>query len=113
MPTPYSPYAGSAIFSFGARLLEELVRDLHQNPGAIARVRLAAARAAVAQIHEDRERLADDLVRFPALDVDDKADAAGVVFETRIVQALFLRPAIRCDRADVTHCMRSQTRLGA
>ena len=78
-----------------AHLFEKLVRDLHQNPGAIARVRLAATRPAVAQIHKDRESLTDDLVRFAALYVDDEADAAGLMFEPRVVQALFLRPTIR------------------
>ena len=56
---------------------EEVVRDLHQNAGAIAGARIGADRAAMFEIAEDRKRVLDDLVRLAALDVGDEADAAG------------------------------------
>ena len=40
------------------------------------------------QIDQQLQRLADDAVRLLALDVDDEADAAGVVLVPRIVEAL-------------------------
>ena len=56
--------------------------------GAVPGVDLAAAGAAVQQVLEHGERLAHDGVRLSALDVDDEADAAGVVLVGGIVEAL-------------------------
>ena len=70
------------------RLAEELVRKLQEHAGAVARVHLAAARAAVQEIDGYLERLPDELVRSLALDVHDEPDAARVVLEARVVQAL-------------------------
>jgi hypothetical protein len=39
-------------------------------------------------IHEDLEALRDDGVGFPALHIDDEADAAGVVLIAGIVESL-------------------------
>src|SRR2546428_2783307 len=78
---------------------EELVRRLEQDAGAVARVRLAAARAPVEQVDEDLQRLADDRVRLLARDVDDEAAAAGVVLVARGAEALGGRLAgRRCRR---------------
>ena len=52
---------------------EELVGDLDQDAGAVAGVVLAAAGAAVVQVDERRQAVADQLVRFPPLQVDDEA----------------------------------------
>ena len=73
-----------AIAAFGRererhRLAQERVRRLNENPGAVTGIGLAAARAAVLQVDEDLQCLADDVVRSPALDVYDKAHTAGVV----------------------------------
>ena len=74
------------------RLLgEELVRDLHQDAGAVAGARIGADRAAMLEIAEDGERVLDDLVRLAALDVGDEADAAGILVERGIVKALRAR----------------------
>ena len=67
---------------------QELVRHLEQDAGAIAGIRLAAARTPVKEVDENPERLAHDRVRPPALDVDHEADAAGVVLAARVVQPL-------------------------
>ena len=37
---------------------------------------------------EDLDRLADDVVRLAVLQIDDEADAAGIVLVPRVVQAL-------------------------
>jgi hypothetical protein len=67
------------------------VRDLHENPGPVARVGFAAAGAAVVQIEEHRQGVADDFVRFPALDVDDKPHPARFMLILRVVKTLFRR----------------------
>jgi len=65
---------------------EEAVGDLQEDARAVAGVRLAAARAAVEQVDQHLQGLAHDAVRFPALDVDDKPDAARVVLVAGIVK---------------------------
>ena len=72
----------------GALAREELVRDLDQDAGAVAGLRIAAAGAAVRQVDQDLDALDDDVVRFVTLDVGDEADAAGVVFSARVVETL-------------------------
>ena len=67
---------------------EELVRDLDQEPGAVARVVLTSAGAAMVQVDERREAIADDLMRLPPLQVDDEADAAAIVLVAGVVQTL-------------------------
>src|SRR5690606_13535405 len=69
---------------------EELVRDLNQDAGAVAGVRLAAARAAVLEIQQDLDALGDDVVRLAALEMDDEPDAAGVLLVLGIVKSLSL-----------------------
>ncbi|MGY4466834.1 hypothetical protein ACVWWK_002516 [Bradyrhizobium sp. LB9.1b] len=66
---------------------EEGVRDLHQNAGAVTGARIGADGAAVLEVAEDAECVRDDLVGLLALDVGDEADAAGILFQARIVQA--------------------------
>src|SRR5947209_6198852 len=61
---------------------------------AVARVGLAAAGPAVLQVDEDLDRLAHQVVRPAAVQVHDEADAAGVVLEARVVQALLGGEAI-------------------
>ena len=76
-----------------ARFDEERVGHLQQHAGAIAGVGLAAAGAAVVEVLQHLDRLLQDLVRLAALDVDHEADAAGVVLEPGIVEALLGRQA--------------------
>jgi len=49
----------------------------------------------VLQVQEDLERLADYLVRSAPIDVDDEADAASVVLESRIVKTLLWGRTVR------------------
>ena len=71
--------------------LQELVRQLDQNAGAVAGIGLATAGAAVVQVQQHLQGLLNDGVGLPALDVDHEAHAAGLVLELRIVQALLGR----------------------
>ena len=60
-------------------------------PGAVAGVVLAAAGAAVVQVDQGRQAVADQPVRLPPLEVDHEADAAAIVLVLRVVEALRLR----------------------
>ena len=71
----------------GGFLGEKFVRHLHQDAGAVAGARIGADRAAVLEIDKDGQRVFDDLVRFASLDVGNKSDAAGILFQRRIKQA--------------------------
>ena len=69
-------------------LAEEPVGDLDQDAGAVAGVDLAARRAPVLEVAQRADALAHDVVAAQALHVDDEVDAAGVVFERGVVEAL-------------------------
>jgi len=69
-------------------LAQESVRHLDQQACAVRELRIPAHRAAVVQVLQDRQALVDDRVRFFALDVRDKTDAASVVLAGRVVEAL-------------------------
>src|SRR6185437_4714932 len=76
------------------RLLgEELVRDLHQDARAVAHARVGADGATVLEVAQDAQTVLDDLVRLAALDVGDEADAAGILVQRRVVEALRQRRA--------------------
>src|SRR6202000_1539481 len=66
---------------------EELVRDLHQNAGAVAGARIGADRAAVLEVDQDRQRVLDDLVRLASLDIGNKSAAAEILSQRGIKQA--------------------------
>ena len=57
IPTPYSPGAGSVKPSLAHSPVKEGVRDLDQDAGAVAGLRIAAAGAAVRQVDEDLDAL--------------------------------------------------------
>ncbi len=88
MPLPYSPARGQRDARLAAHLLVERVGHLQQHAGAVAGVDLAAAGAAVVEVLQDLDGLLEDPVGLVPLDVDDEADAAGVVLELRVVQPL-------------------------
>ncbi len=72
---------------------EELVRDLHQDAGAVAGARIGADRAAMLEIAENLQRVLHDLLGLAALDVGNEADAAGILGESGIVEAASFRQA--------------------
>ena len=64
------------------------MRNLDQEARAVAGIVLASTRAAMVEIIERGQAVADDLVRFPAFQVDDEAHPAAIVFVSRVVQTL-------------------------
>src|ERR1019366_7800545 len=76
---------------FGALAHEELMRDLDQNAGSVAGLRVAPASAAMRQIDKDLNAFLHDLVRFVAIQIHYEAHTAGVVFMTGVIQSLLLR----------------------
>ena len=82
-------------------MAQQLVGHLDHAAGAVAHQRVGADRAAMVEIDEDLQAAPDDIVRFPALDVRDKADAARIVLVPRIVEpfvALQGHPKSLCHR---------------
>ena len=71
--------------------LEKRVRNLNQNSGAVAGLRIAAARAAMRQVDQDLNALEDDVVRFAPGNIGHKADAAGIVLMLRVIETLSRR----------------------
>ena len=69
------------------------MRDLDQDSRTVAGLCVGAGRAAVRQIDEHLQAALDDPVRRATVDVADEADAARVVFEPGIIQALPLGQA--------------------
>ena len=88
MPTPYSPAGGSVNPSEAGFAAEELVRDLDQKPGAVARFGIAATGAPVRQIDQNLNAFFDNVVRFGTFDIGDKAHTAGIVFIAGMVESL-------------------------
>jgi hypothetical protein len=62
------------------------VRNLHQDTRAVAGARIGADRAAMLEVAENAERVADDLVRLLALDIGDETDAAGILLQGGVVK---------------------------
>ena len=93
IPTPYSPGAGRRKPKRGAFAIEKSVRNLNQDAGAVACLRIAAASAAMRQIDQNLDALEDDVVRFPPVDIGDKADAAAIVLMLRVIETLRGRQA--------------------
>ena len=73
------------------------MRNLDQDSGAIPGLRIAPARAAMREIDQDLDALQDDVVRFPSLNIGDKADTAAIVLMLRTIQPLRLRQAQNMD----------------
>ena len=73
------------------RAPQEAVGHAREDAGAVARVGLAPAAAAVRHPHEHRVGVAHDLVRRLPLEVRHHADAAAVLLLRRVVEALLSR----------------------
>ena len=89
MPTPYWPSGGSFTPCFAITSRQEASGIWIRMP-APSESRVAARRAAVREVAQDRQALLDDGVRLLALDVRDEAEAAGVVLvggKARVVKA--------------------------
>ena len=67
-------------------LTEKGVGQLQEDAGPIAGFRVAAASAAMLQILQDLESIADEGMALLAFDVRDEADAARIALEARVVE---------------------------
>jgi len=65
------------------------MRDLQQDPGAVARLGVRAGGAAMLEVRERAERAADGLVRRSCVEAGDEGDPARVVLVRRVVEPLF------------------------
>src|SRR6185295_4306569 len=72
------PSIGQRHSHIAAGALEELVRYLEQNPGAVSRARVTALRPSVTQALKNLKPLLNNGMGFLALDVDDKPDPTGI-----------------------------------
>ncbi len=69
-------------------LAQEAIRDLNEDPGAVARVDFAARRPPMLEGAESVDTTSHDPVAPQPLHVHHEAHATGVVFEGRVVEAL-------------------------
>ncbi len=80
---------GHAVIAFGGQQMavalrfpaEEAMGDLEEDASAVAGVLFQAGTAAVLEVDERRKRVVEQLVRAFARKVDERGDAAGIVFE--------------------------------
>ena len=77
----------------GALAHKKGVRNLDQDARAVAGLRVAAGRAAMGEVDEDLEALADDLVALLAANARDQSHAAGIVLIPWMIEALRLGSA--------------------
>ena len=68
------------------RFGKEFVPDLHQDANAVAGFALGIFAGAVLQMFNNLEGVIDGAVRFAALDIHHRANAAVVMLKTRVVQ---------------------------
>ena len=82
---------GDGVATFGRQvfnpLSEEVIRDLHEQPRAVARLGVVARRAAMLKTHEDIQSLKDEIVRGAVVHLRQQSDAARIVLEVRVVKA--------------------------
>ena len=64
------------------------MRNLQKYSRAVTSAGITSLRATVREIFEYLEALADDVVRFVALDVDDKPNPARILLVLRVVEPL-------------------------
>ncbi|GEC16611.1 hypothetical protein NWI01_25030 [Nitrobacter winogradskyi] len=63
------------------------MRNLHKDARSVPGARIGADRAAMFKVAENADRVGDDLMRLPALDVGDETDAAGIPFQRGVIEA--------------------------
>ena len=80
---------------------EELVRDLDEDPCAVAGVFVCSLCSAVIEVLQSGDRLVHQPVGAPRREVGQKSDPAGVVLERRVVEAG--RGALRARRIGSSH----------
>ncbi len=88
------PAVGQCKTDFGRLGFEELVRHLRENAAAVARQRIAPARAAMGQVDKNFQAAAQHVMAFLPLDMHDEADAARVVLVGGVVKTFVRRRRI-------------------
>ena len=83
-------FIGKKVTALLRFLAEEMMRNLEQDTGAIARIVLQTLTTAMLQIYKDRKGIVDHLMRAHAFKVCQRADTARVMLELRTIQ-----PALR------------------
>jgi hypothetical protein len=73
---------------------EEFMRDLNQQPGAVAGFGIASASAAMREIDQDLNSLLDNLMALLAANAGNEADPTGVMLEGWIVETLRRRQSV-------------------
>ena len=64
---------------------------LHGSDSCVATASVSAShRAPVFEVFQNLQSFSDDVMRLVAFHIDNKPDPAGVMFEARVVEALFL-----------------------
>jgi len=68
-----------------------MMRDLQKDTRTVAGIDFTTARAPVVEVVQHLQCLLDNGVRFPAFNIGNKTDPAGVMLIRRIVEPLFWR----------------------
>ena len=68
----------------------ELMGNLNQNARAVARLRIAARRAAMGEVDQHLQALANNIVAADAANVGDQPHSAGIVLIPRVIEPLRL-----------------------
>ena len=71
------------------------MRELREDSGAVARVRVRARGTSVLEVLERVQRAADGLVRGHAIEAGDEGEPAGVVLVGRVVEPERVRRPLR------------------
>jgi hypothetical protein len=67
-------------------LAEKRVRDLHEDPRAVAGLGICSGGAAVLEVLERGQRAIDGLVRLSTVEPRDEGNAAGIVLERGVIK---------------------------
>lgn len=87
-PNPVLTSIGKLNTGITSRPLEELMGNLQENARTVARAGITSLRTTMSEVFKNLQALLDDMMRFLALDIDDKAHPTGVLFLFGIVQPL-------------------------
>ncbi len=75
---------------------KELVRNLNEDAGAIASLRVATAGAAVGEIDQYLNALENNVVALFTANAGDKADPTSIMLMSRVIQSLCRGQAVFC-----------------
>ena len=73
-----------------ALAMEEIMRDLRQDPCAIPALLISALAAPVLQILQDLQSIVDNIIRALAADIRHETDPASIMFISGVIQPLRL-----------------------